>query len=256
MGREGNLKTEVLDVEMMLVPDIRRMNQPVSQRLNEALESLRKRKALPLSEEFELRDRQQLDDAVLELIGVRQQEERARLRDTLYGSMRQIYKETRKAELKMQVLRRRMARRGKLTPRSIAQDIWETFDKIALRHFPYDFIPDETQVEYLDLAPAKKVRLIDDLFQKGALRANGHTYALRHPDRAQFAARVLEEGHSGRVAIPTQPGICARALSEHDKYRTDMGEAFRERVAEYTADEEWQDKIVAELWKLHRANRD
>ncbi|MFQ5927825.1 MAG: hypothetical protein ACE5MH_10380 [Terriglobia bacterium] len=44
-------------------------------------------------------------------------------------------------------------------------------------------------------------------------------------------------------------------MAEHDRYRAAIEQDFRERAAEHTADEEWQGKIVSELWKLHRAAR-
>lgn len=255
-GREGSLQLDVYAANMLLVPDVRRGDRGLLEALSGSLERLRRRKSLPLPEEFELEDRYSLDDLVLQLVGMTDHDERTDFIRRIYHEIRQMYRAIREAELRMQVFRRQTARRGRLTPRSIAHDIWDTYDKETLRHFPEGFLPQGVAAQSLELAPAKKIRLVDDLFQKGTLRANGRTYALRHPDRAAFAARILEEGYSGRVYIPTDPNVCARAVAEHDHYRAEMEQNFRERAAEHTADEEWQDKIVAELWKLHRAARE
>lgn len=118
-----------------------------------------------------------------------------------------MYKAIREAELEMQRFRRKMARRDRLTPRSIAHDIWEAFDKSELRHFPQDFVPAGVTMEIIQVAPVKKVRMIDDLFEKGVVRANGHPYDLRHADRAAFLARILEQGGSGSIAIPIDPKV-------------------------------------------------
>lgn len=43
-------------------------------------------------------------------------------------------------------------------------------------------------------------------------------------------------------------------MAEYERYRMGVKRDFRERAAEYTADGEWQEKIVIELWKLHQAS--
>lgn len=254
-GREGSIQLDVYAANMLLVPDIRRAEHEVLAALSESLNRLRRRTSLDLDEEFELADRNELDDLVLQIIGIRDANERAAVLERLYGQMREMYEATREVEKEMQVYRRRMARRGKLTPASIAAEIWESVDSSDFRHFPDDFVSGKLTVENLQLAPAKNVKLVNDLFEKGTLKANGHSYALRHPDRALFAARVLEEGHTGKVGIPTDEEICAAILADHDRYRAAMEKDFRERAAEYSADEDWQGRIVGELWKLHRASR-
>jgi hypothetical protein len=254
-GREGSLQLDVYAANMLLVPDARRASSELLGHLSESLTELRNRKALPLHEEFGLADRQRLDDRVLQLMGMSEPEEREDFLRRLYHDLREMYKAIREAELEMQKFRRRMARRGRLTPRSIAGDIWDAFDKDDLRHFPQDFTPDGVPTEMMQLAPAKTVRQVNDLFEKGVVRANGHTYSLRQPERAAFVARVLEEGLSGRVPVPTDSEVCSRALAEYDRYRTSMEQEFRERASEYTANEEWKEKILSELWKLHRAHR-
>jgi hypothetical protein len=254
-GREGSIQLDVYAANMLLVPDISHAAPELLTALSESLNRLRQRRSLDLDEEFDLADRRELDDFVLQVIGIRDAEDRATFLERLYGQMREMYGATREVEKEMQVYRRRMARRGKLTPRSIAAEIWESFDKSDLRHFPDDFISDGISQEVIRLAPAHKIQLINDLFQKGVLKANGDTYSLRDPERASFAARVLEEGHSGKVGIPNDPQVCIRVLGEHNRYRADMERTFGERAAEYSGDEDWQVKIVSELWRLHRASR-
>ena len=82
---EGNLKTEVVDVNMMLVPDIRKASPEAADRAVAACESMARRNARRyLYEEFTLDDRRELDDATLEILGIADAEERAALMDRLY----------------------------------------------------------------------------------------------------------------------------------------------------------------------------
>lgn len=70
-GVEGNLKTEVVDVNMMLVPDIRQASPEAADRAVAACEKIGRRlTSRYLYEEFRLDDRRELDDAVLEMLGV------------------------------------------------------------------------------------------------------------------------------------------------------------------------------------------
>ena len=95
VGVEGNLKTEVVDVKMMLVPDPNETAEPAQERVAQAFENLKQRQALYFLSERRLRhmaytqagkeaeleklsdlceldmdDRRELDDAVLEMLGV------------------------------------------------------------------------------------------------------------------------------------------------------------------------------------------
>ena len=70
-GIEGNLDTHVIDVNAMLVPDIRSVSPEVAGRAISACERMAKRNARRfLYEEFTLDDRRELDDATLEILGI------------------------------------------------------------------------------------------------------------------------------------------------------------------------------------------
>ena len=83
-GVEGNLKTEVVDVNMLLVPDVRRASPEAAARAVAACERMSRRDARRfLYDEFTLDDRRELDDATLEILGIEGAEERTALRDKL-----------------------------------------------------------------------------------------------------------------------------------------------------------------------------
>jgi methylase of polypeptide subunit release factors len=172
VGREGSLDTEVVDVNMMLVPDVRGIRPEVSQRVKGALGDMRGRDSKTLLEEFGFAHRQRLDDATLELLGVSGVDERKELRRELYSQIDILYKEIREVELKKQVERRETARRDRASPHTIAEEIWQEFDKSTLRPFPLAFIPASEQTEQVTI-PAGKPKVLDDLFEKGAVRIRG-----------------------------------------------------------------------------------
>jgi hypothetical protein len=110
-GTEGNLKTEIVDVFMLEIPDPRKANRNVLEKLESAFAEMQEREVtellesplrecttteevlkaenLPLEmpEELEREDRRRLDDAVFELLGVSDAKRRRKLVDSLYREM-------------------------------------------------------------------------------------------------------------------------------------------------------------------------
>ncbi|MBZ5536871.1 MAG: N-6 DNA methylase [Acidobacteriia bacterium] len=251
VGREGSLDTEVVDVNMMLVPDVRAIHPQASEKTKHAIGKMRERSALPLIEEFELADRQSLDDATLELLGIADAEERESLRILLYSQVQTLYKEIRDVELKKQVERRITSRRDRASPRTIAGEIWEELDKTQLRIFPEEFIPKGEATESVTL-PAGTPKVLDDLFERGALQINENVVRLGSKGRAEFAAKIVELGHYGKTQVPQTDRVCERALETYHGYEAQMEAQFRALAEERSADSEIQARIVRELCKLLR----
>lgn len=75
--------------------------------------------------ELAMPDRQQLDDAVLELLGISDIEERRRLLIQLYTEITALYRGIRYAEKESQRHRKQQPRRKTLTPAALAREIWD-----------------------------------------------------------------------------------------------------------------------------------
>ena len=113
MGNEGNLKTEVVDVMMMPVADPRGSAPAVLNKVADAFQALKDRPALQFLSERRLRrmafaragreeelgelsdlseldmdDRRILDDAILEMLGVKNRRDRDDLINRLYAYLR------------------------------------------------------------------------------------------------------------------------------------------------------------------------
>jgi hypothetical protein len=253
VGREGNLDTEVVDARMMLVPNPTGASAHMLERLELAFDGLRERASLPLLEEFKQSQRVGLDDTALELLGIEDASEREQFRCSLYDEMTRLYREIREVELKKQVERRITARRERASPHTIAEEIWEEFDKAQLRGFPADFVPDGEPTETVTL-PAGKPKVLDDLFHRGAVQINGNVIKLGSKARAEFAAKTVELGHYGAASIPKSDRACEKALESYRQYEAQMESTFKDLAEERSADPEIQSRIVRELWKLFCAS--
>ncbi len=259
MGREGNQVTEIFDVKMMLVPDPRNATVSIRKRLEAALDSMRRRQALPLVDvdstdvnwtgELALEDRQRLDDAVLELLGVSDPQERTQLRDELYGEITKLYRQIRVAERKMQRHRSATARGGRPTPHSIAEEIWENLEAPFAHRTPLDFIPKGAHTEKLDL-PAGRARVVKgNWFELDGVQIGDRLLELGDPIRCRFVKELNAVGVTGGTRVPVQPAACQLALKEYYAYVERTTDEFTRLAAAHTAEEAMQERIVKELWR-------
>jgi hypothetical protein len=244
----------------MLIPDPRHASPDVKQRIAVAFASLRNRpigklvdvdgtKLTPTGELAEL-DRQALDDAVLELLGVTNPADRKTLRDELYREIAALYRSIRTAEKRMQEFRGQAARSGTVTPRAIAQEIWDSLDPKPVYQTLQERVAGE-HTEIIDLPRAKAI-ISNSLFNPNSLEIAGKYIELGSMERVRFAKALSDLGVSGKVSIPTSPKVCANALSIHQAKEIEIQTAFAEKAAEYTSDEKRQQIIIKELWRVSR----
>ena len=179
-GVEGNLKTEVVDVNMMLVPDIRKACPEAAARAVAACQRISKRDAKQfLYEEFALNDRRELDDATLEMLGIEDAGERVALRERLYRDVTDLQKSIRKRELIAQRDRRRSSKKGRISPQDVADELWSDHESsLNLLQFPEDFVRRPNEGEFFDL-PSGDVEVglafidTEGLLKPGTIRVGG-----------------------------------------------------------------------------------
>jgi len=146
-GTEGNLKTEVVDVNLIDVPDPRGISERIAMRLTDALGDMCKRdvgglvetalkechtyeRALDLARrpvklplELTQPDRRELDDAVFELLGVADRKERSRLIDRLYEATALHFRDVRVTEIQ-KMEDRRTGGKARFAVTDYAADAW------------------------------------------------------------------------------------------------------------------------------------
>jgi type I restriction-modification system DNA methylase subunit len=263
-GGDPVMETEVSDVKMMLVADPRNAPKLVQQKLIKAFDSMCQRSVLRLVDvdstetswtgELALGDRQQLDDTVLELLGVSNKKERESLRAELYEEITKLYRQLRVAERIMQRHRSANARQGRATPQSIAAEIWDSLDTPPDYRTPLDFIPPRARTETFDLPAEGRAHIIPgNMFQLDGVRIGNTLLELGDPLRCAFVKRLSQVGVSGSVRVPLQPEHCSNALNQYQAYTDETNAEFQRLAAAYTSEEPMQERIVRELWRKLRA---
>ena len=259
-GVEGNVQTDVISVNMMLVPDVRKASPEAAARAVAACQRMPRRDARRyLYEEFALDDRRELDDATLEMLGVEDPDERAELRDRLYRDVTDLQQAIREREIIAQRDRRRSSQRAASRPQDVADELWAEHESaLDLLQFPVEFVTRPNEGELFDL-PSGEVEVGTALIDLGGLLRAG-TVRVGGRDGEVLDAGSVSQGRflealslchrSGRVTLPSS-GVCDDAVSSFDQYRQELRDRCSQLAQQRTPDQRRQRAIVDAL--LRRA---
>ena len=257
-GIEGNLQVDIFSVNMMLVPDVRSVEPEAAERAIQAAEAMSQgTSSRYLYEEFDLPDRQELDDAVLEMIGIQDVALRGDLRQRIYDAIREQYTATRQRELIAQHDRRQSQRGGTQSVADIAEVIWEEHeDSLGLLQFPEDFVGSWTRAEPFDL-PDGQVEVGTAMIETGrqlrvgTIRVGGSTGTVLEVgsiEKARFLEALAECGRYGSVRIP-EDAECGSAYQEFTRYKQELTQQFNALAIQRTRDSRRQRQIGTALMR-------
>ena len=280
VGVEAALKTEIVDVNMMPVPDWSTIGRPLANRLHAAAEKLRKREVRGLLSDRRLReksyvargkktslnelseltelhekDRHELDDAVLELLGIANRQDRKLMRDRLYAHLQEYFEKERRKEEEAQDNKRRTKSKERQTPDALAQAVFDFVaehnplllrgyedlaDKIGFKNYEGRFVP------WPD-----KLQLVDDLLHFGLKyksRKTGKIDFERATSREQseLMMEVSLHGEGGdSYFFPADRALCTRLLDDLRRIRTERERLVRENLEDRTGDPDMVDKAMS-----------
>jgi len=282
-GTEGNLKTEVVDVNLLEVPDPRGVPPDVAERLTAALDRMSRREVgrlveeqlmdchmperarriadgpLVLADELRQADRRALDDAVLELLGVSDPQERNALIDRLYEATARHFRDIRVVEIeKMEQRAKSDSRRFSVD--ELAADIWdaaELEDATPLAEWVGQQPGADSAVVIPEDRPA---RLSDNPMFAPTTVYFGKADPSRMdcPSRAQaeLVVRLANLGIAGDVRLPAEQEPCSALLSRLEERLGKALARFKELAESRTGDERKQAEIVAVLERWFALGRE
>jgi type I restriction-modification system DNA methylase subunit len=256
LGGDPITIVENKDARLMLVPDPRHVSSSLRLRLRQALSNLQKRPIHHLVDvdgaekgwtgDLAKQDRQELDDAVLELIGITDATERQTLRAELYSAVTTMYRSIRIAEKDMQKKRANSARQGRASAHSIAAEVWESIDPKPQVKTPLNFARSQDN-QLLDLPEGKAKILAANLLETAAVSIGGWAKDMKDLARAKFVKAVSDEGIVGPVEIPNDPEVCKQGVEKYEKHCREVDERLASLAALHTADEKMQERVIREL---------
>ncbi len=283
VGNEGNLKTEVIDVTMMPVPDPTNAQEAILERIAESFRELKRRpamqflsarrlrrmaytraeKEIELQEisdlcELDMDDRRTLDDAVLEMLGVQNQRERGQLLDRLYSYLREFFESVRQKEEIAIGNKNRSKRKAALSATDIAGEILaEVRDRLGHLLRPYrDFVDLSRPYSTFEVPAAGVAEMHADIFAPdGSVRfMKGRKQIAILPtktkDQATLVVAIANQGIRGLTRVPLEPEDCTSLRKRYEAFVEDRARRLRAMISDRTGDPDLQAEIFQELSDL------
>jgi hypothetical protein len=213
--------------------------------------------------ELDQTDRQEMDEAFFECLGVESFKEQKALRERLYAEMRTLHFNKRDLELKAIENRRKTARGGEPTPESIAAEIWDEFDKTNISLFPDDFLGeyDNLETDELEVARGDRIVLGDSMFdlvgevddptskhvKKSMVLVDKKLYEFGTIERSRYAAACMKSGVFGSIEIPKDGTVCKAVLAAWEDDQKKLGDTFKKSAKERTSSDRDMNKVVGLL---------
>lgn len=287
VGVEGNLKTEVVDVSMMLVPDLRTASKKLIQALEVAMDNLTTRdplqflserrlrqmaflksakkeelEQLPDTCELDMPDRRALDHAVLELLGIKTIKERDEWINRLYDYLRQFFEETRCKEEQAISNKNATKRKGAVSPQDLATQIaaeLNTQEPMLFRTYKDFFNESSVGDGWIarEVPPEGVPELHVDLHDVGLrfMRGKKQVEFMNLPSEAHAALAVaaIREMRRETVQLPRAEMLCITLLRDYQAFLNKRNARLRDAIAERVADEDVQATVLELL--LERVRR-
>ncbi len=278
-GTEGSLDTEVIDVELIEVPDPRCATPNVASRVLDALKRMGKRdigrmvenslmechtyeRALKLANgpitlphEFTQEDRRDLDDAVFELLGVTDASERSDLIDRLYEETTWHFRDVRVTEIQ-KMEDRRSGGSTRFATADHAADAWDALDLTDLTPLAEWVKAHATgDCEVVNIPSERPVYLTDNglydnetvYFGKGQHRQH---VICQSRGEAELFARMATLGVTGEVCVPKQNQDTMKLLHALNVRHEKAATRLRELAASRSGDNDTQEQVfnLLERW--------
>lgn len=273
-GTEGNLKTEVIDVNLLEIPDPRGITKDLADRLKCAVEQMNQRTVgrlveeqlmachspkqakrisdgpVALANELNTKDRRALDEGVFELLGVGDAKERAQLVDRLYESTAIHFRHIRVMEIE-KMEQRSQSGKERFGVDDLAADIW---DAVELED-------DDTILDWLEekvksgttvsIPYERPVRLSDNImFAPKTVyfgKINPLTLNCSSRKQAELVTRLAMLGVTGDVTIPEVQTQCGELSRQVESRVNKAIVQFTELAQKRTGDQRVQTQVIEVL---------
>lgn len=276
-GTEGNLKTEIVDVNLLEIPDPRNATKKCVESLSKALRSLQSRPVghlveeqlmdchspedanriaqLPvvLPDELKQPDRRDLDDAVFQLLGVTDPNERTALVDKLYYETALHFREIRVVEIQKMEQRRSTDERRHAVE-DLAKDAWDAVDLpdvLPLTEWISDSYKGPTVVidipEARPAAVSKTTMFNQNTVYFGKDKSVSTDFHIRA--QAEIVATLANLGISGPTILPATEGACSKLQKQIAARLEGAKEKFKDLSSSRTNDDRIRTQMVELLMR-------
>jgi len=242
---DGVLELKVEDArDYLLVPDVRQFDDAAKEKIVAALQPLLKRPIKSIFDEVKQPDRQALDRAVLEAMGLNADEYLPRIYEGLCALVRE------RTELgKMRQKRRKEAPKRDI--QSLKEQVLADVLPDGVKAFPDDFLdPAALDDGFREVpVPADGFQIDTRLVgRKDLIGANGWHYSAKTPQEAKFLVYAHHPGMTS-VRVPMQTVAVIQAVARYEEYLRQLKSDLRQRFHERTMNHQVAERLTEQVWK-------
>ena len=281
-GSEGTLDTEVIDCLLMGVPDPRGIGEPLGRRIASVWANmqearvghlveqsmlnchseahlraiLRRKSGLPA--ELRREDRRELDDCILNLLGMRRLEDRQSLLDELYSQVAEYYRYLRTQDIQA-MENRAGAKVRRFGARDLAESVWDSLSEDErgrplvewVRGLPGMF----EEVQILDGRPRAlgPGHLFDPSAVEFRLGKEATQVSYAHVEQAALVAMLADLDIRGKVRVAQTKTGCREWMRKIQTRLSEARERFETLAGSRTGTQELQQQTTELLmqWFVH-----
>jgi len=205
--------------------------------------------------ELNMADRRTLDDAVLEMLGVKSQRERDGLISGLYAYLGEFFESIRQKEEKAIANKNKAKSKAAFSPAELAAQILAEIKDTQgqlLRSYA-DFMDLNRPFSTFDLPTTGVPEIHEDMFApQGSVRfikGRKQIYMLptKTPEQAALVVVIATYGGRGLTQVPLDPKDCESLKKRYETFIDNRTKRLKSMIADRTGDPDLQDRIFAAL---------
>jgi methylase of polypeptide subunit release factors len=273
-GTEGNLKTEVVDVNLLEVPNPRGISDVIATKLATALQAMQARSVgrlveeqlmdchspeqarriaegpIVLSNELKQSDRRALDEAVFELLGVADPRRRREFVDRLHIETAVHFRQIRVVEIQKMEQRKKSVARG-FSAEELAADLWDASEMEDLRPLK-EWMAQQPSANAAVIIPEASPAFLSEhakMFDNETVyfgRDRREHVISKSRDEAELVKLLADLGIHGAVNVPPKPDVCAELKTKIEQ-RTTLAKSRFEDLARTRTNLEGKQAEVVDL---------
>ncbi len=240
---DGALKVQAYEIDLLPVINIEEISQSQKQSILKAFDKLLTRPVKPIFEEVKMKDRQVLDSAVLEALGL----DPGKYLKPLYDGLTDMVRE--RIDLAKSRKKIKQAKTQKDVEK-LKEQVIEEIIPDGVKKFPEEFIDSKHLKDAKEISvPGEPLKLGSYFMgQQEVVSDGGFKYEAGNLDEAKFIV-YAQKPDSFIIKIPTRTGLLANAVTGYEKYLKDLKAKLFEAIFSRTLDHKQADMLTNQVFE-------
>ncbi len=240
---EGVLKAAVYEVEDLLLPKLKEISEERKKVIFKAFDKLLTRPIKPIFEEVKMKDRQALDSAVLEALGL----DPKKYLKPLYDGLTEMVRE------RIDLAKSRKKVKQVKTKRDIEKLKEQVIEEIipdGVKKFPEEFVDSKYLKDAREISVPNEPLKLGSYFigQQEVVSDSGFKYDAANLEDAKFII-YSQKPNSFLIKIPKQASVIINAVDDYERYLKDLKAKLFEAFFNRTHDHKQADILVQQVFE-------